>query len=527
MILDRLKTFFDAEHALRCRDLDFTGAWMTVQTLRRALAEHPQAARIETVLSLQRVFDRPVYGRHKQSYFLFRETADGLADILRKSESDAVSQEAWTVLRNAALSRSGSVQRAAAEGLGSLPVGLEGPSLDVPPLEPAPQVPWPALTARRLRDFKVLGRSLAARCRRRQRLFVVKTAADKDEAALLQKEACWMEHLGRCLPTEDPAFDVPRPIRFQNRCVFRTEGVPLGNGRRARFAIAFSAHPDYFAYPNAPRNGAPLPPETFVEALSRNARALGSLAGRGILHTAPIPLFHNRVQQHRRNDGGRYLWPRGGRLDRWLASCRFPNFGLAGPRDFEHLEACRSRENDKLYQEMGSHLLSLFLVAGSYFRNCDPARIGWDEAGRPVDARDLFDPELLAQALETIVCGYFRGFVGTDCERPLPAADLPALASRMIEEMGVDRHMEEILRVPDQLEMTDQEFRSFLMERGYPPETVQKIQRGRDDVVVYTGPHLGAFNGRISLPELTRLVSAVTGLCISARHRKDHPTGRS
>ncbi|MDY6909351.1 MAG: hypothetical protein SWC40_05330 [Thermodesulfobacteriota bacterium] len=49
MIPDRLKTLFDAEHALRCRDLDFTGAWMTVQTLRRALAEHPQAARIETV----------------------------------------------------------------------------------------------------------------------------------------------------------------------------------------------------------------------------------------------------------------------------------------------------------------------------------------------------------------------------------------------------------------------------------------------------------------------------------------------
>jgi hypothetical protein len=34
---------------------------------------------------------------------------------------------------------------------------------------------------------------------------------------------------------------------------------------------------------------------------------------------------------------------------------------------------------------------------------------------------------------------------------------------------------------------------------------------------VHTGPHLGAFNNRISLPELTELVAAGAALCIAGR----------
>jgi len=34
---------------------------------------------------------------------------------------------------------------------------------------------------------------------------------------------------------------------------------------------------------------------------------------KGIAHTALIPLFHNRVQQRRRNDHGAYLWEHAGR----------------------------------------------------------------------------------------------------------------------------------------------------------------------------------------------------------------------
>ena len=103
--------------------------------------------------------------------------------------------------------------------------------------------------------------------------------------------------------------------------------------------IGFTVHPDYFVYPN------PLPDEenidrnNFMEVMKRNAYLLGRLASMGMVHTAPIPLFHNRLQRRRRCDGGYYEWPRGGRLDRWLMSCRYPNLGKSGIRDFEHLEA--------------------------------------------------------------------------------------------------------------------------------------------------------------------------------------------
>jgi hypothetical protein len=37
----------------------------------------------------------------------------------------------------------------------------------------------------------------------------------------------------------------------------------------------------------------------------------------------------------------------------------------------------------------------------------------------------------------------------------------------MTEEMGVDRYMEEIFRVADQEDMTDDAFKFFLRQRGY------------------------------------------------------------
>ena len=68
----------------------------------------------------------------------------------------------------------------------------------------------------------------------------------------------------------------------------------------------------------------------------------------GIVHTAPIPLFHNRAQAWRREDRGIYEWPRGGRLDRWLSSSRHPNIAASGLRDFEHLASIR-RPGRQLY----------------------------------------------------------------------------------------------------------------------------------------------------------------------------------
>ena len=68
--------------------------------------------------------------------------------------------------------------------------------------------------------------------------------------------------------------------------------------------------------------------------------------------------------------------------------------------------------------------------------------------------------------------------------------------------------------------MTDAAFRAFLLERGYTEEALAHCSKGEHDLVIRTGPHLGAFNDRISLPELIEAVGAVSALCISARYWK-------
>jgi hypothetical protein len=93
----------------------------------------------------------------------------------------------------------------------------------------------------------------------------------------------------------------------------------------------------------------------------------------------------------------------------------------------------------------------------------------------------------------------------------------------MIDEMGVDRHMEEILRAADQREMTDDAYRHFLMDRGYPEEKIRDFPKGQGDITIHTGPHLGEFNQRISLPEIIETVGSMSALCIFGKYRQTRP----
>jgi hypothetical protein len=214
-----------------------------------------------------------------------------------------------------------------------------------------------------------------------------------------------------------------------------------------------------------------------------------------------------------------YEWPRAGRLDRWLTSCSYPNFGLTGIRDFEHLIHLNGR-SERLHYYIGIHILSLLLVTGSYFRNKDRRRVGFDEQGQPVDARDLFDKKPFKELIQGIFLSYYNGFVGIEFAGEVPF-NLDNLTSRMIEEMGVDRHMEEILRVEDQKQMTDEEFRDFLKEKYYSDREADGVKKGVEDIVVYTGPHLGGFNERISIPELIESVGSMSAACIVGRYWKE------
>jgi hypothetical protein len=196
---------------------------------------------------------------------------------------------------------------------------------------------------------------------------------------------------------------------------------------------------------------------------------------------------------------------------------------MSGIRDFEHFRSLEANRRH-LYHHIGAQLLSLLLVAGSYFRNKEGHRVGRDHLGRPVDARDLFDFALMERTIRAVFEGYYQGFVGEELSWPL-AFDSSRLTQRMVAEMGVDRHMEEILRVADQDGMSDDELRAFLEERGYDFKEAHGLRKGGGDITMETGPHLGGFNERISLPEMIEAVGAISGVCIAERYWKEKVNG--
>jgi hypothetical protein len=188
---------------------------------------------------------------------------------------------------------------------------------------------------------------------------------------------------------------------------------------------------------------------------------------------------------------------------------------MTGVRDFEHFTAFDAAPR-RLYECIGSHILSLVLIIGSYFRNQEPARRGRDTAGGPVDARDLFDPDFFRKTLSGVLEQYYQGFTGNRFRDVFPL-DLDNLTGRLIDEMGVDRHMEEILRVAEQTAMTAAEFSSFLRERGFTEAEISEMQQGERDIPILTGPHLGGFNQGISVPELIEFTAMAAALCVSDR----------
>ena len=84
---------------------------------------------------------------------------------------------------------------------------------------------------------------------------------------------------------------------------------------------------------------------------------------------------------------------------------------------------------------------------------------------------------LLKEIIQGVFHHYYSGFVGEPFKGALPIS-FSVLADRMVDEMGVDRFMEEILRAADQQEMTDNAFVDFLVERRVPMAEVEKIEKG-------------------------------------------------
>ena len=80
--------------------------------------------------------------------------------------------------------------------------------------------------------------------------------------------------------------------------------------------------------------------------------------------------------------------------------------------------------------------------------------------------------------------------------------------------MGVDKHMEEVLRTVDQKKMSENEFADFLMDKGFKQTDIDRLEKGGQDIVTPTGPHLGDFNQKISIPLLPEPLAKISSFCI-------------
>jgi hypothetical protein len=516
-----------AEEKIKGENFDFTAKYYAVAELRALAEKHPEIFGRRTVSTLEDLMKHTKFARQRQGFFLFRETSNALAALMTHCDNVETAEIVLSSFKRILSSVTEHAHRAAAEALGALPVSVEGPGF---PRLRANRIPAASLeqildgnkTIRSPGKAGFLGRSFVLPCNETDSLLVLKFARPTDTPEALAGEILWMDQLRSADYRFGARFDVPRGVFVDDCPVFRLKHPPPKNGvalHPKRYAIAFVAHRDYYTYPNAPETAKKLSGDAFSKVICQNAFLAGKLASKGVVHSALIPLFHNRVQTRRRRDRGLYEWFRAGRLDQWLRSCDHPNLGVSGLRDFEHLLSYNEK-GLALYRYMGSQFLSFLLVAGSYFRNKDREKVGVDDSGKPVDARSLFDRKVLEKTISGMFERYYLGFTGEKFKGDLPF-DLRRLATRMIDEMGVDTYMEEILRWADQNQMPDDEFVAFLKNRGFSPERIAQLRRGETDIVIESGPHLGGFNERISLPELIEAVAAMSGVCVAGKFWKE------
>lgn len=514
------------EYLLIHHRLDFSAAYMGIKYIREHAADYPFTITRHTLDALFSVFDTARFKKAKQAFFLYHEAACTLVEMGKAMEND-ISRTIVPALVSLLMKSSGNLLRALSQALGRL--ADNRPEQNAAAIIPADVMPLDIKLSRLTERFKPTGqksppnwkwawkgRSLIAGTKTTI-LGVIKFATSQHNVNEIHLEAAWMDWFAQNRIGSDTL--VPEPVRIQGTYLFKlTDELPPGRpeGLYGPACIVFIPCPGYYEYPN--ENYADQ--EKMKSSFFKSAFALGKLSSLGFYHTALIPLFHNRVQQNRRSDNGRYLWEHAGRLDQWLDSSRFPNFAASGLRDFEHI-ACQAKPLD-LAHYTGEYLLSFIMVAGSCFRNKAPHRRGTDNTLPHVDTRDLFCPDLFESLLTGVCEHYFKGLTQCEFFDPEPF-DVPELIQHLIEKMGMDEHMREALRVQDQLSMDDDQFKQFLTERGVTRIPV----KGKEEITLFTGPHLGDFNQAISIPELIEFLFKFSAFCVSTCFLKKHHLTRS
>ena len=500
--------------------MDFSAAYLAIQYLFLHIKKSLDSIRDQTVEALFSVLLSQHHDSQKQVFFLYKEAADALIHI-SINVTHPLSFSVLSSLQDLLISSAGKKHRAVSEALGSLPLNITGPDIEEKYSAEISSMSFDSCLATQgildMKSGRWQGRTLIYPLKS-GKMACIKFARTREDIRELLKEAEWLSFLNANPPCRETDFFVPVPVCIHTHCLFKLNQVPdfILNNQDIHpdcLAIIFLAEKDYFHYANEPCHFQNQR-ETIKEVYRRNALLLGKLTSMGIIHTAIIPLFHNRAQQFRRQDHGLYNWEQGGRLDKWLESCQYPNFAKSGLRDFEHLTPLKKTKEVRHF--IGEHLLGFILVMGSFFRNKAPGKKGVDEKGNPLDLRNLFDKPFFIELVAEVVQSYYHGITGLLPEN-LPKLLNESLIDSLIENMGIDHHMEEILRIQDQINMSDTDFQKFLLFRGYDKSLLETTHKGEKDIILNTGPHLGDFNQPISVPELIEFLFCLSSLCVSDR----------
>ena len=322
---------------------EFCAAYMDLRNLRGLLQKVPDSADNTVISAVWDILIEQRYSEQRMSQLLYRECAKALAAVGSGSSDQSTSRMALRMQIQAASTCKEYASIEASGGLGLLPFDVSLPENPAPFNGFAPSIQWEnLLKLAEVQGSPVFsGRSAVMKSSGNNQIFAVKILRKGEDPNSLHMEGRWMEMLQHNALKCEVRFDCPRPYTISGHVVFRIVGLPAeapDNLHEECYAMGYHAHSDYFVYPNDDRIDKRSSASDLLEIMGRNSYILGSLAGQGIIHDAPIPLFHNRVQATRRTDEGIYEWRRFGRLDRWLDSCRYPNFGLSGLRDFEHFQ---------------------------------------------------------------------------------------------------------------------------------------------------------------------------------------------
>ncbi|MDD1752830.1 MAG: HEAT repeat domain-containing protein [Methanotrichaceae archaeon] len=317
-------------------------------------------------------------------------------------------------------------------------------------------------------NFEAKGRTLIANMGKES--LAIKLGVRPGDGENLLTESIIQNYLHRHCIDLNLSSRFPHPLRTEKcECFpFRLSGIPSDIMKEIKLssdplAICYLADSGYFRY----LNDSSLSMDEMGDGLVLCSRDLAKLTAKGAIHSALIPLFHNREQINARIDQGLYHWwaKVAGRLDRWRESCQYPNLRLSGLADFEHIEIHSQISSEDLQHFIGNQLLSISLVLGSYFRN-----------------RGEFNQKAVSKILRDCFLNYHREFTHTNSLID-SCIDWDYLAFRMSEEMEKDKYMNAIIRGV-----------------GLHGENVEKS----------TGPHLGLFNGPFPLPELIRAIHIVS-----------------